>query len=137
MEQSWKKANFEGEFEFSLPAALSETKEQGIDSSVTRWEGEGITIRVDYGMFSDPLTSYVKRPNYHLSNEEIGNRAARVVSFNQDDGRHLVAAHFHDLAEGKSANRGKLTVVVETEPSVGREVASRIVRSIRFQGGTE
>lgn len=137
MEQNWKKANFEGEFEFSLPAAMSEAKEQGIDSNVARWEGEGITVRVDYGMFSDPLTSYVGRPNYHLSNEEISKRAARVVSFDQDDGRHLLAAHFHSLAKGKTADRANLTIVVETEPSVGREVASRIIRSMRFQGETE
>lgn len=137
MKQDWEKVDFEGKFEFSLPAGLSEVREQGIDSSVARWEGEGITVRIDYGVFSDPLTSYGGRPNFRLSDAEIGDRAARIVSFDQSDGKHLVAAHFHGFAKERRTARDKLTIVVETEPSVKREVASRIIRSVRFQGATK
>ena len=137
MEQTWKEVNMEGQFEFSLPANLSEAREQGIDSNVARWEGEGITVRVDYGMFSDPLTSYAGRPNYHISSETINGHAARVVGFDEGDGKRLVAAHFHDIAEGRNAKQERLTIVVETDRKVRSEVPDRIIRSIRFQGETE
>jgi hypothetical protein len=137
MEKNWKEVNFEGKFKFSLPTSLSEADEQGIDSSVALWEGKGITVQVDYGLFSDPLTSYADRPNYNLSNEDISGHAARIVWFDQNDGSHLVAAHIHDLVERGHANARKLTIVVETSQEVGSEIAEKIIRSIRFQGETQ
>jgi hypothetical protein len=137
MGKNWKEVNFKGKFKFSLPTSLSEADEQGIDSSVALWEGKGITVRVDYGLFSDPLTSYVDRPNYNLSNEDIGGHAARIVWFDQNDGSHFVAAHFHDLAERRGVNLRNLTIVVETSQEVGSEIPEKIIRSIQFQGGTQ
>jgi hypothetical protein len=137
LEQDWKEIDFGGKLQFSLPAGLAETKEQGIDSRVGRWEGEGITVRVDYGIFSDPLTSYAERPNYRLAAEKIDNRTARVVSFDLNDGKDFIAAHFGGFTEEETGERSALTIVVETEPGVGSEVASQIIRSVRFKGETQ
>ena len=137
MEKNWKDILFKGKFKFSVPASLLEAEEQGIDSSVALWEGKGIKVRVDYGLFSDPLTSYVNQPNYILSNEDIGGNPARIVWFDQNDGSHFVAAHFHDLEERRWTDLRKLTIVVETSKKVGSKISEKILRSIQFQGETQ
>ncbi len=136
MEKNWEEVNFKGKFKVSLPTSLSEVDEQGIDSDIAQWEGEGITVRVDYGLFSDPLTSYADRLNNNLSNEYIGGYAVRIVRFDQNDGSHFAAAHFHNLQKSRSAKLKKLTVVVETTQEVGSEISTKIIKSIQFKGET-
>jgi hypothetical protein len=132
MPKNWKEVNFEDEFTFSVPVGVSEVDAQGIDSSIGVWKGEDVTIRVDYGLFSDPLTSYSGRPNYEHLAEEIDGRAASIIGFDQSDGNRFVAVHFYDLAERGHAKLRKLTMVVEASQKVGRELSLEIIRSIRF-----
>lgn len=124
----WKEVGFAGTFRFSVPADVVEVTAHGIDSDVAHWEGGGITVRVDSGLFSDPLTSYANHPGM------LGGRPARLVSFDRDDGSRFAAAHFLEKT-GESAGGGTITVVVETDRGVEPEVGAEILRSIEFKGG--
>lgn len=134
MLDNWKQVNFEGIFTFSLPAALSEVPMQSIDSNTASWAGEGITVRIDFGLFSDPLTSFTGHPGYNVSNEKIGSHTARIIRFDREDKGHFVAAHFHDLTEGRDAPPKKLTIVIETSQETEVAIAEKIIRSIKFKG---
>jgi len=137
MEKNWKEVNFKGILKFCLPASLLESDARGIDSTVAFWKEKSITVQLDYGFFSDPLTSYIDRPNYSFSNEYIGGRAARIVWFDQNDGSHFVAAYFHDLTERRCVNLRHLTIVVETSQEVESGIPEKIIRSLQFKGETQ
>jgi hypothetical protein len=128
----WKEVGFAGTFRFSVPADVVEITAHGIDSDVAHWEGGGITVRVDSGLFSDPLTSYANHPG--TLDDVICGRPARLVSFDRDDGSRFAAAHFLEKT-GEPAGRGTITVVVETDRGVEPEVGAEILRSIEFKGG--
>jgi hypothetical protein len=112
----------------SVPADVSPSAEPSIDSGASLWRGEGVTVIFDEGPFSDPLTSYSNRPNYRMTDEVIGGRRARVVSFEPEDGGHYVAAHFLDESE----SGGLVTVAVQTAKGVPPAVGAAIVQSVAF-----
>ena len=126
-----KDVEFGGTFTFSVPTDVVEVETQGIDSDVAHWEGGGITVRVDSGLFSDSLTSYADHPN--MAYEDIGGRAARFVSFDRDDGTRFAAAHFHAVTENEQVGRVTITVVVETDREVESGTGEEIIRSIEFR----
>lgn len=137
MDKDWKEVDFEGKFKFSVPVSVSAAEEQGIDSSIGLWKGKGIMVRVDYGLYSDPLTSYTDRANYSVRDDEIDGQAARMILFDDIDGRHFVAGHFGELPVGSGSKPRRLTVVVEASQEVGKVIPIKIIESIRFTGGTQ
>lgn len=134
METSIEAVDVDGKFRISLPVGMAEVDEHGIDSDVYHWVGESIEVRIDHGLFSDPLTSYAGYPDYELTTEAIDGHLARIISFHQYDGSLIVAAHFHDLARRRHADLKKLTVVIQSSLNDGDEISKTIVRSIKFQG---
>ena len=94
-----------------------------------------MTVYVDYGLFSDPLSKYANRSRYNLNYEEIDGQKAKTVVFDHEDGSHFVAVHFQELVERRYGKINKLTLIVEASVEVGREIPQQIIRSIRFLGG--
>jgi hypothetical protein len=117
---------------FSSPVELSPTSAQGIDSAFGEWQGENLLVRVDAGLFADPLTRYAGQPDHETFDESIDGQPARGVAFDQGDGSRFTAVHFPDLGQGSAAAK-KLTFVVISRGSVTAEDALRIVRSIRVR----
>ncbi|MDQ3829874.1 MAG: hypothetical protein M3361_11340, partial [Candidatus Tectomicrobia bacterium] len=105
------------ELRLCIPAGLSEGREQGIDSSIATWKGEGISILIDQGMFSDPLTSYEGRADYRFDHETIDGRPARIVSFTESNGTRVFAAHFPSFRTDARLKEG-LTVIIRSDPAV-------------------
>lgn len=129
MRTDWKEINAESVgVRFRSPEELEDVAATGIDSPVTKLKGPSITVTVDTGPYSDPLTSYADRPEHHLSHETIGGRPARVVSFRLDDHDAFFAgAHFE--APGGT---DEATVSVIAPPESGADVALEVVRSVEF-----
>jgi hypothetical protein len=132
MDEGWKEYFSSGKFKISIPPSLMEVQTQGIDSDFREWKSKDITVRVDVSLFSDSLTSYKNQSHYISFNEEIAGRPVKIVSFDKEDGTHVVAAHFADLDVSNDDRRQKLTVVVESGRAIGTEIPLRIIRSIRF-----
>ena len=53
-EQDWRKIVVGELLEFSSPVALERTTAEGADTAFSEWQGDGLTVRVDYGLFVDP-----------------------------------------------------------------------------------
>jgi hypothetical protein len=117
---------------FSSPVELTPAPAQGIDSVVGEWNGDDLVVRLDYGLFVDPLTGYQNRSNRQSFEESIDGLPARVVAFDQGDGSRFTAVHFYDLGQLGAAPR-KLTFVVISRGGRTAEEALRIIRSIRFR----
>ena len=112
-----------GIFSVELPAVLVKREGSAIDSPAVGFEGGGLSVDVDQGPFSDPLTSYVGRPDYREEAAEIAGVAARLVFFRTPaDATYTVAAHL--------PGPNGLTVVVSAAETIPERVARDIVKSV-------
>lgn len=116
---------------FSSPVEVTPTGGTGADTAFAEWQGDGLVVRADYGLFVDPLTGHRSRAGTQLSEETIDGRAARVLAADQPDGSRFTAAHFPDLS-GPDGRSAKLTFVVITSGQRTAEEALEIIRSLRF-----
>jgi hypothetical protein len=130
--QSWRDVTFAGTLTFSAPVELTPAAVQGADTAFGEWRGDDVTVRIDAGLFVDPLTRYGNRPNVRAFEESIDGEPARGVTFDEADGSRFTAVHFPDLQDTAGGAK-KLTFVVISGPGRPPDDAMRIVRSIRFQ----
>jgi hypothetical protein len=126
----WIKIKVNDKFAFWIPPGLAAVRVRGVDSHVQRWETEKIVVHFDFGRFSDPLTLYSRKKSHVVTAEQISGRSATIVSFERDDGWQFTAIHFPDLGKDTSGQVVKLTLVVETDPKVSKEVPLKIVKSV-------
>jgi hypothetical protein len=109
------------------PVGLRVTGAEAIDSKAAAWEGSDLQVVVDEGPLADPLTLYDERPDALVSEETIGGRTARVVSFTLEDGAPFAAAHFP--AEEAT---DPLTISVTGRGEQGEDVPLQVLRSVTF-----
>ena len=117
---------------FASPIALTPAEGQGIDTVAGEWRGDDLLVRIDYGLFVDPLTRYAREASARAFDLTIDGQPAKGVSFDQTDGSRLTAVHVPRLSLPR-AGSNKLTFVVITGGARTAEEALRIVRSIRFR----
>jgi hypothetical protein len=104
------------------PVDLRPAGRTGIDSTVSVFQGSTIEVTVDEGPFSDPLTGYGDRPDHRITEELVGSRPARVVSFRlEEDLGQFAGAHFEGL-----------TIAVIGREDLGGDVPLQMVKSVRF-----
>jgi hypothetical protein len=130
--QQWREVRVGDTLTFSAPAGLEPTSARGMDTDFGEWRGHDLSVRVDAGLFVDPLTRYGSQPNVRALDESIDGQRARIVTFDQSDGSRFTAAHFPDLQDVAGGSR-KLTFVVISSGDRSADEAMRIVRSIRFR----
>lgn len=130
--QDWTTVGVGNVLEFAAPAALERTTAEGADTAFSEWHGDGLTVRVDYGLFVDPLRSSQKQAGAEVVEETIDGLAATRVSFVQPDGMRFTAVHFPDLS-ATGGGRNKLTMVVLSPLSRADDAARRIVTSVKFR----
>src|SRR5262245_35942886 len=109
--QEWHKVLVGDRLTFSAPSELKSTSARGADTDFSELHGDDLTVRVDAGLFSDPLTRYQSKPNVRQFDESIDGQRARVVTYDQPDGSRFTAAHFPDL-QNAAGGAKKLTLVV-------------------------
>jgi hypothetical protein len=129
--QQWSDVRVGDMFTFSAPAGLEPTSARGMDTDFGEWRGGDLLVRIDAGLFVDPLASYGSKPNVRAFDEAIDGQRARLVTFDQPDGSRFTAAHFPDVPNA-AGGRKKLTFVVISSGERSADDAMRIVRSIRF-----
>jgi hypothetical protein len=128
----WKHVTVGNRFRLRSPVDLTVADAAGVDSNATALEGRNISVVIDEGPFSDPLTSYGNRQGVQSSEEPIDGHPARVVSFPLDDGSQFAAAHF-DLSGGAGPDHPrKLTISVTGRDDAAGDVPLKVVRSLEF-----
>ena len=119
-----------GGFTFSLPSDFHKTSAHGIDSDVSEFERQDMTVGFDYGAYSGySLDAYAKHPSYTSRIERIGGHDVQIVSFDvvapsQRRFEHLVLASF--LGAG-------LTMDADCKNTKDYDTATKIFRSVGFK----
>jgi hypothetical protein len=131
-EQDWQTVVVGDVLEFSSPVALDRTTAEGTDTTFSEWQGSGLTVRVDYGLFVDPLKSSQRQGGAEVAVETIDGLTATRVSYTQADGMRFTAVHFPDLS-AVGGGRNKLTMVVLSPSSRAAEDARRMLTSVKFR----
>jgi hypothetical protein len=130
--EDWIKVEVAKKFIFWLPPNLIIGHDRGIDSFVQQWKGNNIRIELDYGRFSDPLTLYSRKRSYNAVVDRVGGYVATVVSFQEDDGWNFVGIHFPDLGKDTFGQAVKMTLIMRTDPRIGKQIPLKIIESIEF-----
>lgn len=131
-EQGWTTIAVGDVLEFTAPTSLERTTAEGGDTAFSEWRGDGLTVRVDYGLFVDPLRSSQRQADAEVVEETIDGIAATRVSYAQTDGMRFTAVHFPDLS-AIGGGRNKLTMVVLSPSSRPADDARRMVTSVTFR----
>ncbi|MGH9158759.1 MAG: hypothetical protein ACRD2X_02070 [Vicinamibacteraceae bacterium] len=116
---------------FASPVVLTPAQAQGIDTAASEWCGNDLLVRIDHGLFVDPLTRYARQAGCRVFDLSIDGQPAKGVAFDQADGSRFTAVHFPRLSLPR-AGSNKLTFVVISRGDRTAEDAMRIARSIRF-----
>jgi hypothetical protein len=127
----WHAYEFGEVLTFRSPVRLARTGARGIDSNVGVWEGGGVRVLIDHGLFSDPLTGHQGRAGHEVREESIDGAPARVVSYPTAGRGRGAGAHFMDLG-GRAGGRAiRLTMTIESD-TLDAGTLLEMVRSIRF-----
>ncbi len=106
-----------------VPIVLLRREERAFDSTAAVFEGAGQRVIVDEGPFADPLQSRTGTASFHERVERIGGTRARVVSFDDAQGSHTVAAHLQ---------APRCTITAVGDPQVPHVVLKQIISSIEI-----
>ena len=128
----WKEVRVNDAFVFWIPPDLMPVDVRGPDSLVQRWESADMIVHLDYGRYSDPLTFYSRKKSYESVTKQISGYDGTLISFEREDGWRATAVHFPDVGRDSFGQVLKLTLFVETAPTVSREVPLMLVESVRF-----
>ena len=131
-EQGWQTVAVGDVLEFASPVALARTTAEGADTAFSEWQGDGLTVRVDYGLFVDPLKSSQRQAGADVVEETIDGLVAMRVGYTQADGTRFTAVHFPDLS-AVGGGRNKLTMVVLAPSSRSADDVRRMVTSVKFR----
>ena len=102
----------------------------GIDSHISQFERQDMTVDFDYGAYSGGLLDgYARRPGYTLRTERVGGHDVQIVSFDvvapsQRRFEHLTVASFL---------RAGLTMSANCKNTQDYDTATKIFRSVRFK----
>ena len=112
-----------GTVALELPATVAPQAGTPVDSASAVFEGEGLAVLVDQGPFAPSLDADVGRPGYQEEALQVGGSPARLITYDEDDGRFTTALEI--------AGPHRTTVVVRADRSVPRQVPLEIVRSVQ------
>jgi hypothetical protein len=114
-----------------VPERLRADAPGGKDSLTARYRAPDLSVSIDLGLYSDPLTDHA---GIGLTREpiEVDGRSATLVRYRDPDPTaalpHVLGVHVPDLGDGSS----RLTVLVRGAGNAEEEEALRILRSIRI-----
>jgi hypothetical protein len=103
------------------------TNNEGVDSFVGEFVGDGITLRFDFGGYSNPLKEETK-PAYVVVHKSIGGFRAKVVS-PRTPGHGITGVYFRDVGHATA-----LCLWGKDLTSTQQELALKILETIRFGG---
>lgn len=121
-----------GSFSVLLPPGWTYEPNQGIDSFIGDFVGDGVTLHFDYGWYSNSLP-YDDDPNYHVHFETVAGRDAKIVYPTSGDGE--TGIYFPAVTGGPPFAPQMLTrhnIIGQDLTQAQRDIALQIFRSIRF-----
>jgi hypothetical protein len=134
----WRKVELK-DFSFYIPSDMKERKVRGTDSEIWEFRSKGITLSIDYGVFS-PECASLDRPEYREERVVVDGRAAKVCAYRRSDKydatypekdrEYFTAINFPDVWGGDSGSR--LTFDAACLDSSTQETAKRIFQTIKF-----
>src|SRR5215470_4957309 len=74
---AWHKIDA-GAFSLLAPAGWEFHQLQGVDSYIGEFTGDGVVLKFDYGLWSNPLDE-AHEPKYAITKESISGHTARIV----------------------------------------------------------
>ena len=99
----------------------------GVDSYVGEFVGDGLTLRFDFGRYSNPLKEE-KKPAYAVIHKSIGGFRAKVVS-PRTPGHGTTGVYFRNVGLSNA-----LCLFGQDLTSTQQELALKIFETIRFGG---
>lgn len=128
---TWKTVRH-GKLRLQIPEAAMQGDDQGVDSKAAIWKVGGMTVVIDEGPFSDPLTGYGDRPGFQEWWVERPVRPFRCVTFENPDGTKAVAVRVEGSSGAGAGERPSqpTTVVIHLDQGHDLDDALRVVDSI-------
>ena len=123
-------------FSFYAPPDMRNKNAGGTDSAFWEFRNRAMTLRVDYGMYSDNLESYSDRAEYHGEWIRIDGKNAKVVTLRTNDAegpdkdRKYATAVYFPQTVGSAT---KLIIWAHCVDVATRDSARKIFLSIRFK----
>ena len=135
-----------GDFSVSLPSDMRSVPVRGIDSHVGEFQGEGLKVDFDYGLYSNPLTRRDLSSSRDLQSFSedwtlIDGRRAKIVhaSWTAKEGAkpdYFCGVYFPDVSLEDPNSKGrsitKLNLCISSERPIDPALADHAFRSIRF-----
>jgi hypothetical protein len=121
-----------GPFSVLLPPGWTYEPDQGIDSFIGTFAGDGMRLRFDYGWYSNSLP-HDNDPAYHVHFETVAGRDAKIAYPNSGNGE--TGIYFPGVTGGPPFAPDMLTrhnIIGQNLTPAQRDVALQIFRSIRF-----
>jgi hypothetical protein len=122
----WHKVDA-GPFSILAPSGWEFHQLAGVDSFVGQFVGDGLTLRFDFGGYSNHLKEE-KKPAYVVVHKSIGGFRAKVVS-PRTPGRGIIGVYFRNVGLSNA-----LCLFGQDLTSTQQELALKIFETIRFGG---
>ena len=125
----WQKLEA-GAFSLYGPPGWEFRKQQGIDSYVGEFAGDGEVLGFDFGRYSNSLSD-AQEPSYVVAYEIIHGTKAKIVS-PKIPGQGITGIYFPSVPTTENGN--KLCLVGHDLTAAQQEIALRMFQTIRFNG---
>ena len=122
----WHKVDA-GPFSFFAPSGWEFRQLMGVDSYVGEFVGDGLTLRFDFGRYSNPLKEE-KKPAYVVVHKSIAGFRAKIVS-PTTPGHGITGLYFRNVGLSNA-----LCLFGQDLTSTQQELALKIFETIRFRG---
>jgi hypothetical protein len=116
-----------GPFSISAPPGWRVKQLQGVDSYVGEFVGDALTLKFDFGAYSNTLKDR-KKPAYVVIHESIDGFRAKVVS-PRTPGHGITAVYFSNVGR-----KNMLCLWGDDLSATQQELALRIFETIQFGG---
>jgi hypothetical protein len=116
-----------GPFSISAPPGWHLNQLQGVDSYVGEFVGDGLTLKFDFGAYSNDLKD-TKKPAYIVVHKSIDGFRAKVVS-PRTPGHGITAIYFSNVD-----HKNRLCLWGNDLSATQQELALRIFETIQFGG---
>jgi hypothetical protein len=116
-----------------VPADMRAAEGLGVDSAVSAWENDELSISVDTGPFVDRLERGPRGAD--VTEQPSSGRVVRTTSFTEADGSAVAVAHVPEVGgEGPLPRSPAMTIVVRAKPGTAAELPVDVIRSLSFGG---
>lgn len=126
-----------GSFSIELPAGWKYTPQQGIDSQVGQFTGDGMTLSFDYGWYSNSLAE-PDDSRYTVTFETVGGREAKIVVPRSAEGE-TTGIYFGNVDDGDDRLGGmvnSLQISGQNLTTAQQQKALPILRTVKFPSAT-